>query len=158
MKRSRRHGFTLIEVLVVLTVMAIVMAVFTVPLTRWRSRVSAENFVQSFSAQMNLARSLTLSTGTAYRLNLLSATSFEVEKWTTGSSGWVVVGSVYSNSAVTLSLTGARVFQFNDRGLMTAYTSSSGTTATTTTNIVAQLPGGAIRNIIVTALGLTRAV
>lgn len=169
-----QSGFTLIELLIVLAVLAVLSTIATVSLLRWRDKAQAENFVQGFAADLNRYRTLGISTGTPYRVRLTGANTYVIERGTLSATtaaytdcsslmttdskvASVATVATRSESAVTIGLTGATVFQFDSRGNLCAFTSGGASTLATNLSMT-MTRVSQTRTVIVTALGLARAI
>jgi len=138
-----RRGFTLIEIMIVIAIVAIVGMIATSNLQLWRSHYSAVGFQREFLSQVNQARTRTMATSLQHRL--LIDTSGETVTLQRGSlnnaSSWTNVAQPIAGSRgagildVVCTPSPATAVQpifallFNPNGEVLVQSSSTATTA-----------------------------
>jgi len=135
-----RRGFTLIEIMIALTILGIMVVIGTTNLQLWQSHYSAIGFQREFLSQVNEARTRSMATSLQHRLLVeKSAGRVTLQRWNLGTGPWVtaaqpVVGSrgagidnVICTPTVTVPSTFA--LMFNPNGEVLVQTITSGTAA-----------------------------
>lgn len=94
-----KAGFSLIELMVVLLVIAILMAIAVPSVTNVAQVYRITGDARSISAELNLARMRAAALGTKSRLNVnLAAGTYQVEVWTKPAGPYVLEGGVMTLS------------------------------------------------------------
>ena len=90
-----RRGFTLIEIMIALTIAGIVGIIATTNFSSWQSHYTAVGFQREFLSQVNEARTRSLGTSLQHRLLIdMNAETATLQRgnFGTASSGWTNVG------------------------------------------------------------------
>jgi prepilin-type N-terminal cleavage/methylation domain-containing protein len=151
--RSRTAGFTLLEMLVVMTIAGILLAVVGVAYqSNLRSSRSAD-FIESLAQDINLARSTAMAKGKDVQVELTNTSSYRVTTLDT-SNATVVLVPLKTDSTVTMSgFTAGDKIICTSRGFCNAYSSTS---TLKTINQISCTANGKTRIMSITVLGLTR--
>ena len=105
-----KSGFTLIEMLMVLSVFLIIMTISVVTVPRYVEKREIESFLQQLSHDLHYAQALALHDQTLYRVNLNTSREFpEGVTFVRGSSTLNSVITAYANGS--LSQTGTWIFR-----------------------------------------------
>ena len=144
-----RRGFTLLEIMIVVTIVGIMAIAATANLQTWLSHNSAVDFQREFLAQINQARTRSMASNLQHRLNMnLDAETVTLERGNAGtaSSVWTGTGSAITGSkgagisAITNTPfgsigAGSFAFIFNPNGQVLAQDNTNNVTALTQANI-----------------------
>lgn len=111
----KTSGFTIVELLITLAVIAILFAIGFVTYGRLNQRLSVESATSELSQTIMEARSQALRSGNSYRVILNTETSYSLEEQT--SSGWVSRRTVELTRGITIAAPDAgSTVEFDTRG------------------------------------------
>jgi prepilin-type N-terminal cleavage/methylation domain-containing protein len=149
----RTSGFTLLELLIVLSMLGILLSVAAVAGSRWRERTQMNNFMSELAYDINVTRTKTLSTGQLRRVRLINSKQYSIEQKGTGTTWNTLKTNTAPKNLLSLAPGSAWTFEFNTRGSMEATTQAG---AVTTNSVIEGNLSGKTTQIRITALGLAR--
>jgi len=127
--QSESHGFTLLEMMVVMIIMAIVAAIGIPSFSDWREKQAVRNAAQALLAQIKQARVLAVSENRSVRFTFTS-TTYTFDADTTGNcSACKKESNTLSQYSNSLSVSPTTTRTFSSRG-----TSNSGSITLTAGN------------------------
>ncbi len=92
--RNRDAAFTLVEVVVTMTIIAILAAIVVATLAGLRQGDSIDRAVQAVYSDLILIRSRSVSTNQDHRLNFLSTSQWKIESYDSATSTWSQVSQI----------------------------------------------------------------
>jgi prepilin-type N-terminal cleavage/methylation domain-containing protein len=155
-KRKPLRGLTLIEIVVVLTIVAVLVTIFVANLAGTKSQDHIGRGIQMVYDDLITIRSRALSTNADHRMNFLSTTQWKIQSYDTVAANWVDVGderimpadtyltsSTFTNAGTNLQAAPRGLFTFLNGATGTPYVTVSGLGAATTKSIYVYV-GGAL--------------
>ncbi|MFH1262612.1 MAG: prepilin-type N-terminal cleavage/methylation domain-containing protein [Pseudomonadota bacterium] len=149
--RNRLRGVTLVEVVVVLTIVAVLLTVFIATLRGTESGDYISRGTQQIYDDLILIRSRALSTNADHRMTFQNVTSWKIQQYDTDTATWTDIGDIrnmpsdtYLAALPSIVITATpRGMFLNALGSSSAFVTITGLGAARTKSIYI-FPGGAI--------------
>jgi len=116
--KQKNKGFSLLELMLVLALSSVLMGIAGVTFAKQRKSGTLNRSVQALGQEIKFVRSKAISSGTSWRLNLNSSSSYSTELLDSNTGQWTLKRTKNLPNGITIPIDSIGFLEFNTRGYM----------------------------------------